>query len=58
MVALRVLAVVLGLFVAGSALMWLVTGQRRWLDWSLRGVKVGVALGLIFFGVLVIERLR
>lgn len=57
MLLLRTIAILLGLSVAVSAAAWLLTGQRRWLDWSLRLVKLGVIIGLVFFGVLLLERI-
>lgn len=57
MVFLRVVAIALALGVALSAAAWLATGERRWLDRSLLMLKVGVGVGLVFFGVLAFERL-
>lgn len=57
MLLLRTVALLIGLSVVVSAAAWLLTGQRRWLDWSLRLVKVGVLVGFVFFGVLLLERL-
>jgi hypothetical protein len=54
---LRTIAILLGLGVAVSAAGWLLTGNRRWLDLALRLVKVGVIVGLVFFGVLLLERI-
>ena len=57
MVFLRVVAIAVALGVALSAAAWLATGERRWLDGSLLMLKVGVGVGLVFFGVLAFERL-
>jgi hypothetical protein len=57
MLLLRTIAILLGLGVAVSAAAWLFTGQRRWLDLALRLVKVGVVVGLVFFGILLLERI-
>ena len=57
MVFLRVVAIALALGVALSAAGWLATGDRRWLDRSLLMLKIGVGVGLVFFGVLALERL-
>jgi hypothetical protein len=54
---LRTVAILLGLGVAVSAALWIVTGERRWLGWSLKLVRVGVVVGLVFFGVLLLERI-
>jgi len=55
---LRAVAVLLGLGVIGSAAIWVLTRERKWLDRSLLMLKVFVATGLVFFGVLIVERLR
>ena len=57
MAFLRILAIVLGLGVAGCAAAWIVTRERKWLDRSLRLLTVAVVTGLVFFGVLLLERL-
>jgi hypothetical protein len=54
---LRTVAILIGLGVIASAAGWLLTGQRIWLDRALRLVKVGVLVGLVFFGILLLERL-
>jgi hypothetical protein len=55
---LRAVAILLGLGVIACAAMWVVTRERRWLDRAILLVKVGVGVGLVFFGVLAVERLR
>jgi hypothetical protein len=55
---LRVVAILLGLGVAGCAAAWVVTRERKWLDRSLRLLTVAVVTGLVFFGVLLVERIR
>ncbi len=57
MLLLRTLAVLLGLGAAVSAALWVLTGDRKWLGWSLKILRVGVVLGLVFFGVLLLERI-
>ncbi len=57
MLLLRTVAILLGLGVAVSAALWIVTGERRWLGWSLKLVRIGVVVGLVFFGVLLLERI-
>jgi hypothetical protein len=54
---LRIVAVLIGLGVAGSAATWLITRDRKWLTRSYRLLWIGVAIGLVFFGVLLLERL-
>lgn len=36
---------------------YLMTGQRRFLQWAGRVFKVSIAAGLLFFAVLLIERI-
>lgn len=57
MLLLRTIAILLALAIAVSAVLWLLTGQRKWFDWSVRLLKVGVVVGLLFFGVLALERI-
>ncbi len=57
MLLLRIVAILLGLGVAVSAALWIVTGDRRWLGRSLKLVRIGVVVGLVFFGVLLLERI-
>jgi hypothetical protein len=54
---LRIVAILIGLGVAGSAMAWLVTRERKWLTRAWRLLWVGVVTGLVFFGVLLLERL-
>jgi hypothetical protein len=55
---LRGVAMLLGLGVIGTAALWVVTRERKWLDRSLLLLKITVATGFVFFGVLIVERLR
>lgn len=57
MLFLRIVAILIGLGVAGSAAAWLVTRERKWLTRAWRLLWVGVVTGLVFFGVLLLERL-
>jgi len=57
MLLLRTIAILMAIAIAVSAVLWLLTGQRRWFDWSVRLLKAAVVVGLLFFGVLAIERL-
>lgn len=57
MLLLRTVAILLGLGVAVSAALWIATGDRRWLGRSLKLVRIGVVVGLVFFGVLLLERI-
>lgn len=55
---LRAVALLLGLGVIGSAALWVLTRERKWRDRSLLMLKIFVATGFVFFGVLIVERLR
>lgn len=57
MAFLRIVALLIGLGVVGCALAWIVTRERRWLDRALRLLTIGVITGLLFFGVLLLERI-
>jgi hypothetical protein len=54
---LRAFMVLVALGVIGTAAMWLITRERSWMQWSLRLLRIGVVTGLIFFAVLIGERL-
>jgi hypothetical protein len=53
----RTFMILIALAVIGSAGMWLVTRERRWVLWSLRLLRIGVVSGMVFFAVLIAERL-
>jgi hypothetical protein len=54
---LRVVAILLGLGIAGCALAWIFTRERKWLVRSYRLLTAAVVTGLVFFGVLLLQRL-
>jgi uncharacterized membrane protein SirB2 len=54
---LRAVALLLGLGVIGTAAIWVVTRERKWLSRSLLLLKIGIATGFVFFGVLLLEKL-
>jgi hypothetical protein len=54
---LRIVAVLFGLGIAGCALAWMFTRERRWLDRALRLLTIAVIAGLVFFGVLLWQHL-
>lgn len=56
MLFLRIVAILIGLGAAVCAAAWVFTGDRAWLGRSFLLLKVGVAVGLVFFGVLLLER--
>jgi hypothetical protein len=53
----RVFAVLLPIAILLLALGYLGTGDRRYLNWAFLLLKVGIAAGLVFFGVLFVDRL-
>lgn len=57
MALFRSLAILLALSVILTTVLWLVTGKRHWMTWSIRLLRIGVVAGLVFFAVLVVERL-
>jgi hypothetical protein len=54
---LRAFMILIALGVIGTAALWLVTRERRWMLWSLRLLRIGVITGLVFFAVLIGEQL-
>lgn len=57
MIVLRLLVVALLIAVAASALAWVVTGNRRYLQWIGRIVRFALAAGVLFALLYVVERL-
>ncbi|MEW6415353.1 MAG: hypothetical protein AB1482_08890 [Pseudomonadota bacterium] len=57
MIVLRLLIVALLIAVAASALAWVVTGNRRYLQWIGRIVRFALAAGVLFALLYVVERL-
>ncbi|HVL57434.1 MAG TPA: hypothetical protein VM491_13085 [Burkholderiaceae bacterium] len=53
----RIFAVVLPIAILMLALGYLGTGDRRYLNWAFLLLKIGIVAGLIFFGVLFVDRL-
>jgi hypothetical protein len=54
---LRAFALLIGLGVVGCAGFWVVTRERKWWDRAVLLLKIGVGAGLVFFGVLFVERI-
>jgi len=54
---LRAVAILIGLGVIGCAATWVVTRERRWLDRAILLVKVGIGVGVVFWGVGAVDRL-
>lgn len=57
MALFRLLLVVFGISVAFLAFRFVVTGQRRYLQWALRLLAGALVSGLVFFAVLLVSRL-
>ncbi|MCE2970333.1 MAG: hypothetical protein LW847_08980 [Burkholderiales bacterium] len=57
MALLRVLFIVAALTVAGLVAAYFATGERKFLRWALRVFVAAVGAGLLFFAVLIADRL-
>lgn len=57
MFALRLLLLLTAVAMAVCAAGYLISGDRRWLGRALRALKVAGAAALIFFAILLLERL-
>ena len=53
----RLAALLLVVVLAACVLAWLVTGKAKYRVWAVRLGKFGLAAALIFFGLLIVERL-
>ncbi len=53
---LRVLAVVLAIAIGAGFIAYLVSGQRRYLDFSWRLFGYGIIFALIVFALMILER--
>jgi uncharacterized membrane protein len=53
----RILAILVALGIIGFAGAFVVTRERRYLQWAWLLLKVGVAGGFVFFGVLIFQRI-
>jgi uncharacterized membrane protein len=53
----RALAILLALAIIVLAGAYVVTRDRKYLEWAWLLVKVGVAGGFVFFGVLIFQRI-
>jgi len=54
---LRLAGVVLLIGLGAFVLLYLMTGDRRYLRWGGRTFQIAVVLALIFFGLMALERL-
>lgn len=57
MIVIRLLLVALLIAVAASALAWVVTGNRKYLQWIARIVRFALAAGVLIALLYVVERL-
>ena len=57
MLLLRAVAILDAALIALCAAAFVLSGDRKYLRWALRLLQVGVATGLVFFAVLILERI-
>lgn len=57
MLLIRLLAILAVLALAGTFAAWLLTGNRKYLHMGLKLLKVALAVILLFFGLMILERL-
>lgn len=57
MLLLRTIALLIALSAVVATGAWVLTGDRKWLGWALRALRLGVLVGLVFFGILILERI-
>jgi len=57
MIALRLLVILTAAAIAVCAAGYLISGDRHYLGWAVRVIKYAGAAALIFFAVLLLERL-
>jgi len=57
MIALRLLVILTAAAIAVCAAGYLISGDRRYLGWAVRVIKYAGAAALIFFAVLLLERI-
>jgi len=53
----RIGVALVGLIIAGLAAAWLMTGKRRYLQWSVRVFLAALGVALLLFAGLFVERL-
>jgi hypothetical protein len=53
----RFLAILLALAIIASSGAYVVTRERKYLQWAWLLLKIGVAGGFVFFGVLIVQRI-
>jgi hypothetical protein len=57
MLIFRFLAIAIAVLIMLCAAGYVLTSDKRYLRWAMNLVKIGVAGGLVFFGVLLLERI-
>ena len=57
MLLLRTLAILDAALIALCAAGYILSGERKYLGWALKLLRLGVAMGLAFFAVLILERI-
>lgn len=57
MLLIRLLIVLTAIFVAGSVLAFLLTRNQKYLDFAWRSFRYALIVGVVFFGLLIIERI-
>ena len=57
MLLLRTIAILDAALIAVCAAAFVLSGDRKYLRWALRLLQLGVAAGLVFFAVLILERI-
>ncbi len=57
MIALRLLVILTAIAIAVCAAGYLISGERKYLGWAVRVLKYAGAAALIFFAVLLLERI-
>ena len=57
MLLLRTLAILDAALIALCAAGYILSGERKYLRWAFRLLQLGIATGLVFFAVLILERI-
>jgi hypothetical protein len=57
MIALRLLVILTAIAIAVLVAGYLLSGDRRYLNWAKRGLLYAAAAALVFFAILLLERL-
>lgn len=53
----RLIGLLLIVAIAGCVLAWVISGKAKYRVWAIRLGKLGLAALLVFFGILILERL-